>query len=400
MAQGGGEAGGASSEFRLSATLEMRDQLSGKLRSAVSQIKSVEGAVSKLGRGGEVARLAKQFDALNDLRQQVSQFRKLKKSVAATQQAYNQANSATAELARQYKQGPAAIAQLKAKQTELQKTFEQSQSATSQLKSKLSDLKSEAAKAKDSGAVDEYKKLQSQIKSTSAELKSSQAMTRQTGSELKSLTSGIKQAERELNNISSSFEQSKKKAAQLKQELKSQQPALSEMRKSLLSQGFNTRDAIASNKKLKEQIAAATRDLRTQQLRETLSAAGMRLSTERDVYAAQRQRQLRETLSAAGMNFGGGNVNVNVSGNATSKLGTIKKELQSLTQKTWNVAVNAKNAVGGRINDLASGAMLGMGAQMLGTAGIGYGLVDTVKFINIDAKNLTRKLFCAKVESF
>ena len=68
MAEGGNATGSAGSEYKLSATLEMRDQLSGKLRSAVSQIKSVDSAVSKLGRGGEVARLAKQFDALNDLR--------------------------------------------------------------------------------------------------------------------------------------------------------------------------------------------------------------------------------------------------------------------------------------------------------------------------------------------
>ena len=201
------EDGGINSEYKLSATLEMRDQLSGKLRSAVSQIKSVDSAVSKLGRGGEVARIAKQLDALGDLRKQVNQFRDLKKSVSATQ--------------------------LKEKQFELRTSFEQSQSATSQLKDKLGGLKVEAAKFKSSGAVDEYKRLQNQIKSTSAELKASQAMTRQTGAELKTLASGVKQAERELNNISNSFEQSKKKAAQLKQELKSQQPALSEMRKSL-----------------------------------------------------------------------------------------------------------------------------------------------------------------------
>ena len=334
MAEGGGTAGGAGSEYKLSATLEMRDQLSGKLRSAVSQIKSVDSAVSKLGNNGEVAKLTKQLDSLNDLRRQVNQFRDLKKSVSATQQAYNQANSATAQFAKQYKQGQAAITQLKAKHDELKKTFEKTQSATAQLKNQLGGLKSEAAKAKDSGAVDEYKKLQSQIKSTSAELKASQAMTKQTGAELKSLASGVKQAQRELGNIGNSFEQSKKKAAQLKQELKSQQPVLSQMRQGLLSQGFNSRNFINSERQLRERMAAATRDLRTQQLRETLSSAGMKLS--------------------------GGNVNVNVGGNATSKLGAIRKELQSITQKTWNVAVNAKNAIGGKVNEFASGAMLGI----------------------------------------
>ena len=84
--------------------------------------------------------------------------------MSATQQAYNQAKSATAELANQYKEGQAATTQLKAKQSELRTSFEQSQSATSQLKDKLGGLKIEAAKFKSSGAVDEYKRLQNQIK--------------------------------------------------------------------------------------------------------------------------------------------------------------------------------------------------------------------------------------------
>ena len=353
MAEGAAMGGSGSSEYVLNATLNMRDQMTGKLRSTVSQLKSVDGAVSKLGNNSAIAQLSRQLDSLNNLRRQVNQFRDLKKSVAATQQAYNQANSATAQLARQYKQGQATVSQLKAKHDELAKIFDQSQSATSQLKTRLNELRAESAKAKNSGAVDEYKRLQSQVKSTAAELKASQSMTRQTGAELKSLASGVKQAQRELGNIGSSFDQSKKKAAQLKQELKTQQPALSQMRQSLLSRGFDTRDFAASDRRLRERIAAASTDLRTQRLRETLSSAGMKLS--------------------------GSNVNVNVGGNATSKLGAIRKELQSITQKTWNVAVNAKNAVSGRMNDFANGAMLGMGAQFMGTAGLGFGMIDAVK---------------------
>ena len=71
------------------------------------------------------------------------------------------------------------------------------------------------------------------------------------------------------------------------------------MRKSLAAQGFNTRDFVNSDRQLRERMAVATRDLRTQQLRETLSSAGMKLN--------------------------GGNINVNVGGNVTSKLGAILK---------------------------------------------------------------------------
>lgn len=171
-ANGGGAGGGA--EYKLSATLQLNDQMSGKLRNTASQLKTLDGAVSKLGSRGEVARLAKQFDSLNNLSKQVEQFKQLKRSVVATQEAYNQANASTAQLAKQYKQGQSTVAQLKAKHEELKQTFDKSQAATTQLKSKLGDLKSEAQKLKGSGATEEYQKLQNQIKATSAELKASE----------------------------------------------------------------------------------------------------------------------------------------------------------------------------------------------------------------------------------
>ena len=63
--------GGAGADYKLSATLELRDQLTGKLKSAASQLKSMNSAVQKLGSQGEVAKLARQFNALADLRKQV-----------------------------------------------------------------------------------------------------------------------------------------------------------------------------------------------------------------------------------------------------------------------------------------------------------------------------------------
>ena len=357
MAEGVGAVGGAGSNFVLSAKLELQDQMSGKLRNAASQLKSIDSAVSKLGNRGEVARLAKQFDSLNDLRKQVDQFKQLKRSVSATQQAYNQANASTAQLARQYKDGQSAVSQLKAKHDELKSTFDKSQAATTQLKSKLGDLKSEVQKIKSSGATEQYQKLQNQIKATSAELKASQTMTRSTGAELKSLANGVKQAQGELNNIGKAFEQSKAKAAQLKRELKTQQPALSQMRQNLAAQGFNTKNFVQSEIQLRRQMESAAQKLRIE----------------------QKQQHLKDAMAQAGM---GQNqikpIQVNVSGNANSQLGKIKKELQTLTGKAWNVAVNAKNAISGKANELMNGAAMGMGGQVMGIAGLGYGIADAV----------------------
>lgn len=326
MAEGGG------ADYKLSATLMLNDQLSGKLKSAASQLKSMDGSVSNL---------AKQFDALKNLRAQVEQFKQMKKAFAATQQAYNQANATTAQLARQYKQSQIAVTKLQAKHDSLKATFEASQSATAQLKNQIGGLKLEAAKLKTTGARDEYQKLQAQIKSASEQLKASQATTKQTGAELKTLAGGLKQAQRELTGIGRAFEDSKAKAAKLKQELTSQRPVLDQMRRSLAAQGFSTRDFVQSDRDLRRRTAEVSQKLFGEQPT-------------------------------------GKPISVNVSGNATSKIAQIRTQLQSLTGKAWNVAINAKNAFSSRANDFAMGAAMGLGVPFLGTAGVAYGGVDII----------------------
>ena len=324
---------GAGADYKLSATLMLNDQLSGKLRSAAAQLKSMDGSVGKL---------AKQFDALKNLRTQVEQFKQMKKAFAATQQAYNQANANTAQLARQYKQGQVAVAQLQAKHDSLKATFDASQSATAQLKNQLGNLKSEATKLKTTDARDEYQKLQAQIKSASEQLKASQATTKQAGAELRTLAGGLKQAQRELTGIGRAFEDSKAKAAKLKQELTSQRPVLDQMRRSLAAQGFSTRDFVQSDRDLRRRTAEVSQKL----------------------FGEQQPT--------------GKPISVNVSGNATSKIAQIRTQLQSLTGKAWNVAINAKNAIGTRVNDFATGAAMGLGIPFLGTAGVAYGGVDII----------------------
>ena len=68
---------------------------------------------------------------------------------------------------------------------------------------------------------------------------------------------------------------------------------------------------------------------------------------------------------------------------ATSKISKIRSEITSLASKAWNVAVNIKTNGAERLGkiknnlaELTTGAALGMGAGILGTAGIGYGVVN------------------------
>ena len=69
--------------------------------------------------------------------------------------------------------------------------------------------------------------------------------------------------------------------------------------------------------------------------------------------------------------------------NATSKISKIRSELTSLSSKAWNVAVSLKTngadklgKMKNNLTELTTGAALGMGGTILGTAGIGYGVVN------------------------
>ncbi len=64
---------------------------------------------------------------------------------------------------------------------------------------------------------------------------------------------------------------------------------------------------------------------------------------------------------------------------ATNKIRSLEAKLMQLTGKAYTIAVNLRDNATRRIRGLADGALLGMGgmgATMLGTAGIGYGVVN------------------------
>ena len=84
------------------------------------------------------------------------------------------------------------------------------------------------------------------------------------------------------------------------------------MQQSLAAQEFDTRDLTNSDRRLRERTAGTAQRLyneqRLQNLKSTLSAAGIKLPTSE-------------------------NVRINVNGNANSTLGKIKNQINSLTQK-------------------------------------------------------------------
>ena len=79
---------------------------------------------------------------------------------------------------------------------------------------------------------------------------------------------------------------------------------------------------------------------------------------------------------------------VRINDEATSRISRIRQELSALAGRAYNATVNirqnggmaaAGNRAMGALSGVASGMMMGTGAQMMGAAGMGYGIYDTIK---------------------
>ena len=103
-----------------------------------------------------------------------------------------------------------------------------------------------------------------------------------------------------------------------------------------------------------------------------------------NVQGQEKINRLREMLRQAGHNLPPINLRVNDNG-ATSKITKLRSDVTSLAGKAHTVVVNVRTngaAALGRlknnISEMATGAAMGMGAGMLGVAGVGFGAVDMV----------------------
>ena len=104
------------------------------------------------------------------------------------------------------------------------------------------------------------------------------------------------------------------------------------------------------------------------------------------VKGMEQLQRYRDLLRQAGMTQPKPvNLRVNDNG-ATSKINKIKTDLMSVTNKAWSATLNVKTngaaalgKVKSNLGELATGAAFGLGAGMLGTAGVGYGAVNMVQ---------------------
>lgn len=87
---------------------------------------------------------------------------------------------------------------------------------------------------------------------------------------------------------------------------------------------------------------------------------------------------------ARGMKFSP--IRITAQDNATPKLSQLKSQLNSIAGKAHNVIVNVKTTgmeglrgLKSNLGELGNGMMMATGAGMLGLAGVGYGLTDTIK---------------------
>ena len=96
-----------------------------------------------------------------------------------------------------------------------------------------------------------------------------------------------------------------------------------------------------------------------------------------------RFERLKGVMDAAGMRRP---IDLRANDSASSKIKKIQQELQNLVGKPWQAVVNLKNNASAAlknmktgVGEMIGGAAMGMGATMLGTAGIGYGAVNAVQ---------------------
>lgn len=76
------------------------------------------------------------------------------------------------------------------------------------------------------------------------------------------------------------------------------------------------------------------------------------------------------------------NISMKINDSALAKIRSIEASLMKIAGRAYTVAINVKDNVSGKLKGLTDGALMGMGtmgAGMLGTAGIGYGVVNAVQ---------------------
>ena len=122
-------------------------------------------------------------------------------------------------------------------------------------------------------------------------------------------------------------------------------------------------------------------------------AGGGLNSLERDMHRAGsavnelagRSDRLKNSLSGIRGDY---SPTIRVRDNASGKIGGIRSMLNSISGKIHTVTVNVRqngglsglaSKAGGAVSGVAGGMMMGTGMQMVGVAGIGFGVYDMVK---------------------
>ena len=73
------------------------------------------------------------------------------------------------------------------------------------------------------------------------------------------------------------------------------------------------------------------------------------------------------------------NISLKINDSALAKIRSVEASLMRLAGRAYTVAINVKDNVSSKLRGLTDGALMGMGATMLGAGGIGYGMVNAVQ---------------------
>ena len=73
------------------------------------------------------------------------------------------------------------------------------------------------------------------------------------------------------------------------------------------------------------------------------------------------------------------NISLKINDSALAKIRSVEASLARLAGRAYTVAINVKDNVSSKLRGITDGALMGMGATMLGAGGIGYGMVNAVQ---------------------
>ena len=322
--------------FRINGALS--GQFASAMQAAQNAMKGLSAAARQVNSAmaGSMGTLQGYLSKLQSLAADTSKFANLKAAIPQTQSALTAEIAKMGQLATAYRQQKNQVDAMRQSYIALQAMTTSAGNAFHKETSKLQGLKAALEQAKtqynllrssmgDSASQTQSAKaqvdaLKNSIRTQSETVKSAKATWDEFKTALKLGSTDLRDAEKALQTLGNSFNQSKSKVSELYSTLQRQKAELASLKSSLSAAGYSTDQFIASEMKLRSEIAATTA-------------------------AIERQRQAAASLSSAQSNLNSASTNFS---EAQSAFNTVQQAVQTVAapiQKSVETAMTFEHAM-------------------------------------------------------